>query len=256
MANPVLNDKTFSGEQVAALRTDAGPAGVMTVDGTIARSLVLLAVLVTGGALGWAAVGGGQETVRWPGWLMLALFGGLGIAILTAFKPKAAPYTSPIYALLQGLVVGALSAVYDAAFNGIVVQAVLCTVGVFTLMLFLYASRRVRVTPRMQMAVIGATLGVLVLYGVGWIVGLLTGSYPFQTGALGLLISVVIAGVAAFNLLLDFDFIEQGSNAGAPTYMSWYCAFGVMVTLVWLYLTMLRILAILQGGGGSVGGRR
>ncbi|MFZ4585468.1 MAG: Bax inhibitor-1/YccA family protein [Acidimicrobiia bacterium] len=250
MANPVLNDKTFSGERAVALQSEAQASGaVMTIDGTIGRGLVLFALLVVGGVVGWITVGGGQGTAPvFPTWLLIPMFGSLIVGMITAFVPKIAPVTAPIYTLGYGIVVGAVSAVYEAFYSGIVLQAVLVTGAVFAVMLALYTSRTIRVTPRLRLMIFGATLGVLLVYLGSWIVSLFGVSVPFfGNGWLGIGFSVLVAGVAAFNLLLDFDMIEQGSKMGAPRYYSWYCAWALMVTLIWLYLTILRLLAIVSG---------
>ena len=224
--------------------------GVMTVGGTAAATGVLLVVLVAAGVVGWnlVDVDPASQDVNFPAWLLLPLFAALGVAFLTAFKPHLARFTSPVYALLQGLVVGAISHVYDAQWDGIVIQAVGATIGVFVVMLALYGLRIIRVTDRFRRIVIGATLGVVLLYGVSLLFSLFgsTPSFLYDASLLGIGLSVFVAGLAAFNLALDFDMIEKGSKAGAPKYMEWYGAFGLLVTLVWLYLELLRLLARLR----------
>ena len=234
----------------------------MTMGGTALATLVLLLVTVLAGIYGWTTVTEtpvanpveGEPTVTatldQPVLLFVALFAGLGLAILTAFKPKLARITGVLYALCQGYVLGAISHLFDAQWNGIVVQAVLGTAGVFLAMLALYGLRILRVTPRMTKAIIGATFGVLVIYGVAWIASLFGADmgyiYGTDGGAFGIILSLVIVGIAAFNLLLDFDFIEKGSKAGLPAYMEWYGAFGLLVTLIWIYIEMLRLFARLR----------
>jgi len=250
MANPVLNEKTFAPEHVAQWQgAGVTPTRVMTLDGTIFRSLIMLALLLAGGAVGWAATSTGADgELAFPAWMVLPLIAGLVLGLVVAFVPKFAPIGAPLYAVSYGLVVGALSKAYEEWYSGIVLQAVAITAAVFGVMLLLYTSRAIRVTPRVRLTIIGATFGILVVYLISWIVSLFGVTVPFlSNGLFGLLFSVVVAGVAAFNLLLDFDVIERGSNAGAPVYMSWYAAFGLTVTLVWLYLSILRILAILNG---------
>ena len=274
MPNPVLNEKVF---ETAVVPTEAeagwaapaaettfhppitdGPAtpytsvrtGVMTVGGTAAASGVLLVLLVAAGAVGWnlVDVDPTSQTVNFPGWLFLPLLAAIGVAFLTAFKPHLARFTSPVYAILEGLVVGAISHVFDARYDGIVVQAIGATIAVFAVMLALYGLRIIRVTERFRRIVIGATLGVVLLYGVSLLLSLFghTPSFIYDSSLLGIGLSIFIAGLAAFNLALDFDMIEKGANAGAPKYMEWYGAFGLLVTLVWLYLEMLRLLARLR----------
>lgn len=251
MANPVLNEKTFATEQVAQWHGTGvtPPARVMTIDGTIFRSLIMLAVLLAGGTVGWmltpTSVSG---AVEFPAWMLLPLLVGVGLGFAVAFVPKFAPIGGPLYAAAYGLVVGALSRAYEAWYSGIVLQAVAITAAVFGVMLLLYTSRAIRVTPRVRLTIIGATFGILVVYLISFVVSLFGVDVPFlANGIFGLAFSVLVAGVAAFNLLLDFDIIERGSQAAAPVYMSWYAAFGLTVTLVWLYLSILRVLAILNG---------
>ncbi|MCB1271449.1 MAG: Bax inhibitor-1/YccA family protein [Microthrixaceae bacterium] len=233
----------------------------MTLGGTAWATLLLLVVAAAVGVYGWSTVTEtpvplaqqvvGEPTVTTtldqPVMLFVALFGALGVAILTAFKPRFARFTGLLYAALEGYVLGTISHLYDAQFNGIVIQAILGTAGVFIAMLALYGLRILRVTPRMTKAIVGATFGILLMYGVAFIVSLFGVDMGFvygtDGGAFGIVLSLVIVGVAAFNLLLDFDFIERGSKAGLPAYMEWYGAFGLMVTLVWIYIEMLRLFA-------------
>ena len=229
---------------VSPYRTDR-----MTMGGAMSATGVLFVVLLAFGAVGWAATPTSPVgEVQFPGWLLLPLFGALGVAFLTIFKPHLARFTSFGYAALEGLVLGSISRVYDAQWNGIVVQAVLLTAAVFFGMLLLYSTHIIKVTDRMRRMVIVATFGVFLVYGVSLIASLFGASISFITGAsaFSILFSVAIVGLAAFNLMLDFDFIERGANAGLPKQMEWFAAFGLMVTLVWLYLEILRLLAKLR----------
>jgi uncharacterized YccA/Bax inhibitor family protein len=270
MANPVLNDKVF--QSATAAETNAGwaapasetvyhepitdgpispytpvRAGAMTIGGTVAATGVLLVLLCAAGAVGWNLVklDAAGEVESFPGWIIVALLGGLGLAFLTAFKPHLARFTAPVYAIAQGLVVGAISHIYNAQWDGIVIQAVGATIGVFVVMLALYGLRIIRVTDRFRRIVIGATFGVLLLYGVSLLFSLFghTPSFIYDASFLGIGLSVLVAGIAAFNLALDFDIIERGAKAGAPRYMEWYGAFALLVTIVWLYLELLRLLS-------------
>ncbi len=241
----------------------------MTVGGTLTATGVLFALILAAGAFGWSQVtqttqyvdtvtnqvvsGPGtnvveQNTTSLPGWLFLAVLVGIGCALVAIFKPRTAPFLAPAYALAYGTALGAISAVYNNSFDGIVVQAVLATLGVFFVMFFLYASRIVKVTPRFALMVIAATGGIFLMYLVGWIATLFGADIMFwnQPSLLGIGISVVIVIVAALNLALDFDFIERAAKAGVPKYMEWTGALGVTVTIVWLYLEMLRLLALLR----------
>jgi uncharacterized YccA/Bax inhibitor family protein len=183
------------------------------------------------------------------GYVMVAAIVAFVAAIVTSFKPKLARFTSLIYAAAQGVVLGVVSHMYDLQFNGIVVQAVLGTLGVFVVMLVLFGLRVLRATPRFTKGVIAATFGVMFIYLIGFVMSLFgvdLGFWGTSGSPLGIIISVVVCIVAALNLILDFEFIEQGTKQGLPAYMDWYAGFGLMVTLVWLYLEMLRLLARLQ----------
>ena len=263
-SNPALNEKVFQAERTAVIDTSAlGGAGfgarqggrvqpppgeAMTIGGVVEKSAFLLLLLVGSAAFGWSQVERVGDSVAVPGWLIVALLGGLGIAILTIFKPKLSPYTAPAYALVQGLVVGAISAVYSAQYDGIVLQAVGLTVGVFATMLALYALRVIKVTDRLRSGIMVATGAVMLVYVASFVLRLFGADIPFihDSGALGILFSLVVVGIAASNLLLDFDMVEQGAAGGAPKHLEWYGAFGLIVTLVWLYLELLRLLSKLR----------
>jgi uncharacterized YccA/Bax inhibitor family protein len=233
--------------------TPAAPTDVdeetFTVSGAVWSTACLLVLLFAGGAVGWAATEVGVDGVELPGWIFLPLFGALGIAIATVFRPHWARFTAPIYALTEGVVVGAISHLYEARFDGIVFQAVVGTAGVLAVMLFLYATRIIKVTDRLRMGIVMATGAVFLVYLVNAVLRLFGTDVPFlhDTGAIGIVISLAIICVAAFNLLLDFDFAEKAAAARAPKDLEWYAGFGLLVTLVWLYIEMLRLLAILQG---------
>jgi uncharacterized YccA/Bax inhibitor family protein len=268
MPNPVLNDKTL--RSVAAeeapgwaaprpLETAPGPVddgpisryrtGRFTMGGVARVTAILFAILLVGGVGGWLAVDSTPEgEVTFPAWLFLPLLGAFGLAILTFFRPRLARWTAPAYALLEGVVLGAISHVYEAQWNGIVVQAVLGTAGVFAAMLFLYSQRIIRVTDRMRRMIVAATFGVMAIYLVGLVVRLFGGEIGFINDAsgFGILFSVVVVGIAAFNLALDFDVIERAERSGAPREVEWFAAFGLMVTVVWLYLELLRLLSKLR----------
>ncbi|MFZ4515403.1 MAG: Bax inhibitor-1/YccA family protein [Acidimicrobiia bacterium] len=263
MPNPILNKNTFKADR--AYQTDdtaagwAAPTGMpaaaaaartraMTVNGTIVKTLVLLAVLIAAAGYGWSLVDATAQEPTLSGSapiiLIGSMIGAIALGLITAFVPKAAPFTAPLYALFEGVLVGMISALYNAQYSGIVLQAVAATLGVFLVMLFLYTSRTIRVTPRLQQGILMATLGVFVAYLLLFVASLFTNAIEvFSSGPIGIVFSLIVAGVAAFNLLLDFSFIETGSQQGAPRRYEWYCGFGLMVTLVWLYLSILRVLA-------------
>lgn len=230
----------------------------MRLNGTLTASAILLGIVIVAAVFGWRSVTFVTETelidgqfepvqrANFPGWAIIAMLGALGVGILTAFKPRFAVVTGPIYAVLMGLVAGAMSAVFNAEYEGIVGQALALTAGVFVMMLFLYATRIIRVTEKLRMGIVAATGAIALVYLVSLGLRLIFDvQVPFlhDSSPLGILISLVIVGVAAFNLLLDFDFIERGVQMGAPKHMEWYGAFGLMVSLIWLYLEILRLLA-------------
>jgi uncharacterized YccA/Bax inhibitor family protein len=274
MSNPVLNESTFeklrerhAGEPgwAAAGNTSTqgntwappvtdGPvsayhSGVMSVGGAASASLVLFAVLLISAAVGWVAVAEPQPGVlAFPPMALVGAIVGFVAVIVTMFKPLWSHILGPVYAVGQGLFVGAISKMFDAEYSGIVVQAVGTTLAVFGVMLFLYRTRVLRVTDKFRRIVIGATLGVAVLYLVSFVVSLFGANVSFlsSSSGFGILFSLFVAGLAAFNLALDFDFIEQGEKMALPRRMEWFAALGLLVTLVWLYLEVLRLLAKLR----------
>jgi uncharacterized YccA/Bax inhibitor family protein len=242
--------------------TPQGPVGPpidrMRMGGVLSAAAVLLTLFLIAGWFGFSSVEvetltdiDGNEfrgDVTIPPWLIFSMIGGFVLAIVTIFKPKFARVTAPLYALAQGLLVGAITHLYEIESKGIAVQAVGLTAGVFAMMLFLYATRIIKVTDKLRTGIIAATGAVMLVYLVSIVMRLFGAEVPFLHDAtpIGIGISLVIVGIAAANLLLDFDFIERGVQAGAPRYMEWYAAFGLMMTLVWLYLELLRLLSKLR----------
>ncbi len=222
----------------------------MSVGGTINRTIAMIALVVIGAAWVWsryaAALSANPDTAYQAvtGYLIAGLIGGLILAIATAFKPRWAKFTAPVYAVLEGLFVGAVSALFNHLYPGVVIQAVGLTFGVMIVMLVLYRTGIIKVTPKLRRGIIAATFGVMLFYGVSWLVTLfgVDTSMLFGGSRLSIILSLVIVGIAAFNLVLDFDFIERGSAAGLPSYMEWYGAFALTVTLIWLYLEILRLM--------------
>ncbi len=244
MANPAL-DRRFGGPAgPLPAAVSAGPmvADTMTVGGTVRATTILLALLVAGGVWGWTSVGAAS------GLLLVAVLVALGAAIATIVKPEWSRATAPIYAVAEGVALGAISRVYEAAFDGLVVQAILGTVVVLGVMLVLYATRTIVVTDRMRSTILVATLGIAAFYVVSLLLSFFGVGIPFvwDAGPLGIAFSAFVIVVAAFNLLLDFDLIERGARRGFPAVYEWFAAFGLLLTLVWLYLEILRLLAKLQ----------
>jgi len=237
--NPALREDVFT-----AARTAGG--GVMTVQGTVNKTALLLVLALATATGAWVLSTAGGPGVA--GWAIGSSLVGLGVAIATIVRPQWSPITAPIYALVQGVVLGVVSMWFEASYPGIAIQAVALTFGVMGAMLVLYRTGVIKVTQRFRSSVIAATLGIAVVYLVALVLGLFGVRVPFLYDAspLGILISLAIVVVAALNLLLDFDLIERGARSGAPAYMEWYAAFGLLVTLVWLYLELLRLLGRLR----------
>jgi uncharacterized YccA/Bax inhibitor family protein len=237
--NPALREDVLT-----AIRTDGG--GTMTVQGTVNKTSLLLVLALATATAAWVL--GTADGPGAAGWVIGASLAGLGVAIATIVRPRWSPVTAPIYALVEGVVLGVVSMWFEASYPGIAIQAVALTFGVMGAMLVLYRTGVIKVTQRFRAGVLAATLGIAVVYLVALVLGLFGVRVPFLYDAspLGILISLAIVVVAALNLLLDFDLIERGARAGAPAYMEWYAAFGLLVTLVWLYLELLRLLARLR----------
>jgi len=242
-ANPTLSDKAFDFSPGAIGSDDR----TMTVQGTVNRTGILLLLVVGAAAFTWTSVMGGA-TAGIMGWVIGGAIAGLVLAMVTIFKKTWAPYTSPLYAVAEGLFLGGISAVFEQRFPGIVIQAVSLTFGVAFALLLAYTSGLIKATENFKLGVAAATGGVFLVYMVNFVMGFFGASIPFlhSSGPVGIGVSVVIVIIAALNLVLDFDFIESASEQGAPRYMEWYGAFGLIVTLIWLYLEMLRLLAKIQ----------
>jgi uncharacterized YccA/Bax inhibitor family protein len=236
-ANPALNKNTF----VSFTSTSKEH---MTIDGTVNKSFIMLVLLLLTAFFSWNAFLSGElESNMWI--FYLGIFGGLVVAIITIFKKEWAPYTAPLYALLEGLVLGFLSSIMETMFPGIVIQAVALTFGTLFCLLFAYKSGWIKATENFKLGVFAATGAICLIYLVTWILGFFSISVPYihDSGTVGIIFSLFVVVIAALNLVLDFDFIEKGSERKAPKYMEWYAAFGLMVTLIWLYIEILRLLS-------------
>ena len=243
MANAMLNDTTFTPDAVAKQRAESSGAGTMTIGATILRGFVLLALLLVTASYGWTNF---YQVLGTNPWTYLIYFLALlGISFGAALVPKLSWILGPGYALLSGLWIGAISKAYEAAYAGIVPQAALATVAVFLAVLSLYTLRIVRVSNRFVQVVVAATLGMVVLYLSTFVLALF-GINVFALSWLGFAISLVAAIIASLNLFIDFRFIEEGVAADAPMYMAWYGAFGLLATLIWLYLEILRLLSYMR----------
>ena len=220
----------------------------MTVAGTAGKAVVLLAVLLFSATLVWQQVAAGKVGLVMPAMLVGGL-GGFALAILMSFRPQTAPWAAPIYAALEGILLGAISAIYNARYAGLPQQAVLLTMGVAAGVFVLYRMNVLRATEGFKRMMFGALLGIGLFYLASFLLSLFGVNIGYFTsnGPLAIGINLFIAGIAALSLVLDFDRIEQGARMGAPKAMEWFAAFGLMVTLVWLYLELLRLLSRLQG---------
>jgi uncharacterized YccA/Bax inhibitor family protein len=238
-SNPSLNDRTFAGLPRV---TVAGEA--MTLQGTVNKSFVLLLVLLIAALWPWSQFfGSGNPAVIAPA-ILIGLIGGLALGVIISFKATLAPMLSIPYAACEGLAIGGISAVLEKRYPGIAIQAVGLTFGVMAALLLAYTTGLIQVTQRFRAIVVGATGAILLLYLASFVLGFFHVTVPFLQGgsALSIGVSLVIVCIAALNLVLNFDLIYTGVAQGAPRYMEWYAAFGLLVTLVWLYMEILRLL--------------
>jgi len=236
--NPVLSNSTFTDV------TQRGYSRPMTLGGVINRSILLL-LLVAGTAAGVWTYSNSHPSAIYP-MVMVGTLGGFVVAMVTTFKRDWAPFTAPVYAVLEGVFIGGISLVMERQFPGLVLQAVLLTFGVMLALLAAYQSRIIRPSQTFKAVIVGATFGIVIVYLISMVLQLFfhTGIPPIHdSGPVGIIFSLVVVGIAALNLVLDFDFIENGVASGAPKWMEWYAAFALTVTLVWLYIEVLRLLA-------------
>jgi uncharacterized YccA/Bax inhibitor family protein len=236
--NPVLSNSTFTDV------TQRGYSRPMTLGGVINRSILLL-LLVAGTAAGVWTYSNSHPSAIYP-MVMVGTLGGFVVAMVTTFKRDWAPFTAPVYAVLEGVFIGSISLVMERQFPGLVLQAVLLTFGVMFALLAAYQSRIIRPSQTFKAVIVGATFGIVIVYLISMVLQLFfhTGiPLIHDSGPVGIIFSLVVVGIAALNLVLDFDFIENGVASGAPKWMEWYAAFALTVTLVWLYIEVLRLLA-------------
>lgn len=236
--NPTLSKTTFQ-----RYRTEVHtPSEAMTLNGTVHRTFFLLCLVVASASVVWGLLGTNPSMVG--GLVGLGAIGGLITALVTIFKKEWSPVSAPIYAIFEGLAIGGISAWAEAAFPGIVLQAVGLTFGTLFSLLAAYRSGFIKATENFKLGVFAATGGICIVYVVSLVMGFMGMSVPMihEGGTYGILFSLFVVVIAALNLVLDFDFIEQGVESGAPKFMEWYGAFGLVVTLVWLYLEILRLL--------------
>ena len=235
--NPVLNATTFP------RASEHTGTQAMTIQGTVNKTAVLAICLFITAAWIWSRLMSGDESAA-P-YIMGGAIGGFIVALVTVFKKQWAPMTAPIYSLLEGLVIGGLSAILEMRFPGIAMQAASLTIGTLLCLLVAYRSGLIRATENFKLGVFAATGGIALIYLASMVLGFFGVNIPYihESGWIGIGFSLFVVVIAALNLVLDFDFIEQGAAQGAPKYMEWYAAFGLMVTLIWLYIEMLRLLS-------------
>lgn len=243
-SNPTLPANTFS-----SMRWTADKADAMTIQGTAFKTLLLL--LVTMLSAGWTWMKfyqGGENGAMATPWVVTGVIGGLVLALITVFKKEWAPVTAPLYALLEGLFIGGISAQLETAFPGIVIQAAGLTFGTLFAMLLAYQSGLIRATEKFKLGVVAATGGIAIVYLVAFVLSFfgIQASFLYSSSWLSIGISLFVIVIAALNFIIDFDFIEQGARQNVPKYMEWYGAFAMMVTLIWLYIEFLRLLAKLR----------
>jgi uncharacterized YccA/Bax inhibitor family protein len=240
--NPALSDTTFRSEGRAVGQS-------MTLQGTVNKTGILLGILVLTAVYTWNLF---FQTGNPAAVMPIATGGAIGgfiLAMITIFKKAWSPYTAPMYAALEGLFLGGISAIFEYQYPGIVIQATGLTLGTLASLLVLYKLGIIKPTENFRLMIVSATMGIAVLYLISMIMNMFGSSgigFIHSNGLFGIGFSLFVVAIAALNLVLDFDFIEQGSELGAPKYMEWFGAFSLMVTLIWLYLEMLRLLAKLR----------
>jgi uncharacterized YccA/Bax inhibitor family protein len=239
-ANPALNDRAFRDATAGSFEDR------MTIEGTVNKTGLLLICAIATAAWTWHLFMQSRDATVLGPLTLVGAIGGLIFAMITVFKANWSPFTAPVYALLEGLVLGGVSAMFEVRFPGIAIQAVSLTFGTLVVLLLVYRARLIPVTQNFRLGVVAATGGIFFVYLITWVLGFFGihfGSSIYGAGLVGIGFSIFVVIIAALNLVLDFDFIERGAQSGAPKYMEWYGAFGLMVTLVWLYFEILRLLA-------------
>ena len=235
--NPVLKESAFAG---------AIPTGeTMTIQGTVNKTGLLLLFVVATAAWTWGLSHSPTPEAVYP-WMFGGAIGGFVVALVTIFKKEWSPISAPIYALLEGLFLGGISAIFEKSYPGIAMQAISLTFGVLFVLLLAYKMRIVQATRGFKLGVIAATGGIAIVYLINMVMSLFFHtqmSFLYASTPLGIGISLFVVIIASLNLIIDFDMIETGARMGAPKYMEWYGAFGLMVTLIWLYMEMLRLLS-------------
>ncbi|MFZ5979635.1 MAG: Bax inhibitor-1/YccA family protein [Candidatus Zixiibacteriota bacterium] len=240
-SNPALTKEVFT----RAAQTTAAGEETMTIGGAVNRSAFLLLLLILAAVYVWMRFVGVENPPSLTPWILGGTLGGLVVALIIIFVKRSAPYLSPVYAVLEGLALGGISTLMESRFPGIVLQAVALTFGTLLVLLAAYKSGLIKATENFKLGVVAATGAIALIYIATMVLGIFGVNIPYihESGIVGIIFSLVVVVIAALNLVLDFDFIETGAERGAPRYMEWYAAFGLLVTLVWLYLEILRLLS-------------
>jgi uncharacterized YccA/Bax inhibitor family protein len=247
-SNPALSENTFRYLSSVRYGGVIDESSQMTLNGTVNKTGILLVCTIATAAWTWSRFLQSGDLADVTPLMLVGFIGGFIFAMITSFKKEWSPVTAPIYALLEGLALGGLSAVIDLRYPGIAIQAVGLTFGTLFVLLLAYRSGLIKVTEKFRLGVVAATGGIMVFYLLQMLLGLFHVNFAAfsavnGSGMIGIGFSLFVVGIAALNLVLDFDFIERGVQYGAPKYMEWYGAFGIIVTLVWLYLEILRLLS-------------
>ena len=246
-ANPALNSKVFDRSEGMVDST------VMTVQGAVLKTGFLTLLLGAAAVYTWNKTYQAQSMAEIQPWLWGGMIGGLVLALITIFVPRISPITSPFYAIAEGLFLGAISAYFEMMYKGIAFQAVGLTFCTLFAMLLLYTNGVIRATPAFQRGLMAATMGIMLVYLMTFVLGFFGVNIPYIHSAsvggsswIGIGFNLFVVAIAALNLVLDFNLIEEGARRRAPKYMEWYSAFGLLVTLVWLYIEILRLLSRLR----------
>jgi len=235
--NPTLSVNTF--------RERSLDGNAMTLNGTVHKTALLLIGVIATAAITWRRTMLTEDSSSLIPYLMVGAIGGLVVGFVTVFKKEWSPITAPLYCVLQGLFLGSISAIFEQKFPGIVFQAVSLTFGTLASLLLAYQTGLIKATENFKLGVTAATGGIMMIYLINFVMSFFGSGIPYihESGTFGILFSLFVVVIAALNLVLDFDFIENGVEQKAPKYMEWYAAFGLLVTLIWLYLEILRLLA-------------
>jgi uncharacterized YccA/Bax inhibitor family protein len=244
-SNPALSSKAFQDFASSRYGGALDLTSRMTLSGTVNKTGILMVCAMATAAWTWHQFIAAHDMSAVAPEIMVGVFGGFILALVTTFKREWAPITAPLYALLEGLALGGISALFESRYPGIAIQAVGITFGTLFVLLLAYSSGLIKVTQKFRLGVVAATGGIMLFYLLEMVLSFFHIQFFAVNGSglMGIGFSLFVCAIAALNLVLDFDFIEQGVAYGAPKYMEWYGAFGIMVTLIWLYLEVLRLLA-------------